>query len=176
MLTLTAMYSVSSLLGFPATTPGSPRSEIGRGQGFGPPTGGCFAPPEPRFLPLADAPRSFSAPSGRLATASRPCEPTMLINCSPISLSGFPQRPWLRFGIKFHRGALRRHTSRMAWSALGFRFRGRRTWPQARQSADPRVRRAGVLKKKGSKRTVYSKNSPLKYYRGRGAGGTKQVP
>ena len=32
------------------------------------------------------------------------------------------------------------------------------------QSADPRVRRAGTLKKNGSKRTVYSKNSLVKVF------------
>ncbi len=38
----------------------------------------------------------------------------------------------------------------------------------------PQVRRAGVLRKNGSKRIVYSKNSLVKYSRGRGAGAENQ--
>ena len=44
------------------------------------------------------------------------------------------------------------------------------------ESADPRVRRAGMLRKNGFKRTVYSKNSLVKYSRGRGAGGENRSP
>ena len=38
----------------------------------------------------------------------------------------------------------------------------------------PQVRRAGVLRKNGSKRIVYSKNSLVKYSRGLGAGAENQ--
>ena len=44
------------------------------------------------------------------------------------------------------------------------------------ESADPLVRRAGALRKNGSKRTVYSKNSLVKYSRGRGAGAENRSP
>ena len=42
--------------------------------------------------------------------------------------------------------------------------------PHANIIRRPQVRRAGVLRKNGSKRIVYSKNSLVKYSRGRGAG------
>ena len=142
-VTFAAMYSVSGLLGFPATTPGSPRSERGRGEGFGPAPKRFFMPPEPLFWPLADDSHNVFPSSGRLTTGLRPCEPAMLTICSPLlspdsrNARASASAPKLH-SDKGHGGTLRRRTSRMVWSALQFRFRGRRTWPQARQSADPR--------------------------------------
>ena len=55
-------------------------------------------------------------------------------------------------------------------------FWGRRKWPQASRIRRPQVRRAGVLRKNGSKRTVYSKNSIVKNSRGLGAGAENRSP
>ena len=48
-------------------------------------------------------------------------------------------------------------SSQMLCSALRFRFRGRRTWPQARQSADPQVRRVGRLGKRTERKLIERK-------------------
>ena len=55
-------------------------------------------------------------------------------------------------------------------------FWGRRKWPQASRIRRPQVRRAGVLRKNGSKRIVYSKNSLVKNSRGLGAGAENRSP
>jgi hypothetical protein len=53
---------------------------------------------------------------------------------------------------------------------------GPRKWPQASRIRRPPVRRAGGVRKNGSKRTVYSQNRLLKNSRARGAGGQNGSP
>ena len=60
-------------------------------------------------------------------------------------------------------------------------FRPQPLWPYnslidcSQSIRRPRVRRAGILKKNGSKRTVYSKNSLVKNTRGSGAGAENRL-